>query len=251
MRDAFQEFLVGLFGLSKPSEKAANSVTVREVLDNGADRIQRDLREQPQVAARLLSTMGEAYYSLGLYQRAKALQEQALELQRRLHGPHSTEVATALMSLSLTLERQGEYRNAEHAARQYSGDIPRTCRQPGIHSGCAYYARSSTVKRQGRYLDAERAVPERRIACICHIPGVPDLQGRVVYFRAWGVSCSRNQTSPAPKKQVARHWSAGVVRTAPPTILKRSTRGFPLRQSMDFSRATMRRLRMPTAISSV
>ena len=50
--------------------------------------------------------MGEASCGLGLYQRAKALQEQALELQRRLHGPHSTEVATALMSLSLTLERR-------------------------------------------------------------------------------------------------------------------------------------------------
>ena len=42
VRDAFRAFLVGLFGLSKPSEKAANSVTVREVLDKGADGVQRE-----------------------------------------------------------------------------------------------------------------------------------------------------------------------------------------------------------------
>ena len=58
------------------------------------------------------------------------------------------------------------------------------------------------LKRQGRYLDAEHAVRERRIACICRIPGVPD--HKVALCSPYsGESCSRNQTSPAPKKQVA------------------------------------------------
>jgi non-specific serine/threonine protein kinase/serine/threonine-protein kinase len=111
-------FLVGLFEVAKPSEAAANSITAREILDKGAARIQSDLREQPAVQATLMSTMGEAYHSLGSYKNARALKSRALTLQRQVYGPRSPEAAGGLVSLAETMSRQAEYKEAEQRARE-------------------------------------------------------------------------------------------------------------------------------------
>ena len=52
------KFLVGLFKVSDPSEARGNSITAREILDKGADRIEQELADQPVVQARLMNTMG-------------------------------------------------------------------------------------------------------------------------------------------------------------------------------------------------
>jgi len=111
-------FLVGLFEVAKPSEAAANSVTVREILDKGAARIQTDLRGQPAVQATLMSTMGAAYQSLGSYKNARALKDKALALQRQVYGPGSPEAAGGLASLAETMSSQAEYKEAEQRARE-------------------------------------------------------------------------------------------------------------------------------------
>ena len=62
---AVSDFLVGLFEVSQPSEAAANSVTAREILDKGAEQIERELQSRPEVRAAMLTTMGRAYLRLG------------------------------------------------------------------------------------------------------------------------------------------------------------------------------------------
>ncbi len=59
-----------------------NSVTAREMLDRGAERIRGDLAEDPLVQAQLMRTMGEVYREMGLFAQAQPLLEQALSLQR-------------------------------------------------------------------------------------------------------------------------------------------------------------------------
>jgi hypothetical protein len=71
------DFLVGLFRVSDPGQARGNSVTAREILDKGADRIARELQGQPAVQGRLMSTMGFVYESLGLYDPALVLLEKA------------------------------------------------------------------------------------------------------------------------------------------------------------------------------
>ena len=69
------DFLVGLFQVSDPGRPGATRVTAREILDRGATKIEQDLKDQPLVQARLMSTMGRVYDSLGLYDQALPLQE--------------------------------------------------------------------------------------------------------------------------------------------------------------------------------
>ncbi len=76
-------FLLDLFKVSDPGETRGSSVTARELLDQGAQKVRANLRSQPQVEARLLDTIGQVYLKLGLYGEARPLLEQALAIRRQ------------------------------------------------------------------------------------------------------------------------------------------------------------------------
>jgi serine/threonine protein kinase/tetratricopeptide (TPR) repeat protein len=155
-------FLTGLFEVSRPSEAVANSLTARQILDTGAQRIQQDLKAQPEIQAALIGTMGKAYRSLGLFKQAERLHDQALTLHRQLHGPQSTEAASSLVLLADALERQGKYQDAEQLSRQA---IEFFRGHPGSNEtalGRALIALAWTLNGQGKAAEAEAAAREAR-----------------------------------------------------------------------------------------
>jgi eukaryotic-like serine/threonine-protein kinase len=93
-------FLVELFSVSDPGEARGNTITAREVLDRGANRVGEGLQEQPAVQARLLRVMGDVYRGLGLYAEALPLLERAVEIGGA--QPHAD-----LLELSRANERLG------------------------------------------------------------------------------------------------------------------------------------------------
>ena len=66
-------FMTRLFEVSDPSEARGNTITAREIMDRGAERIQKELTAQPRIQATLMETMGTVYTSLGLYDQAVSL----------------------------------------------------------------------------------------------------------------------------------------------------------------------------------
>jgi tetratricopeptide (TPR) repeat protein len=107
------EFLVGLFEVADPDVALGNTVTARELLDQGAGRIEAELRDQPEIQAALMHTMGRAYLKLGLYEPASELFRQALSVRRRLDGGEHPAVADTLTDLASSLVLQGRYDEAE------------------------------------------------------------------------------------------------------------------------------------------
>src|SRR5581483_1679851 len=75
------QFLAEIFKVSDPGESRGNSVTAREILDKGAERIDRELSGQPEVQATLMATIGQVYESLGLYDAAAPVLEKALNIR--------------------------------------------------------------------------------------------------------------------------------------------------------------------------
>jgi len=112
------EFMVGLSGVSNPSEASGNSVTAREILDKGAERIQRELVSQPAIQAALMETMGTVYTSLGLYDQAASLLRSALDKRHNLYGDDHLEVAQLLDRLGEVLNLKAEYAAAEEMYRR-------------------------------------------------------------------------------------------------------------------------------------
>ena len=75
------------------------SLTARELLDQGAAHIDRETNLDPAVKDRLLTTLGHAYLSQGIYDRARDLYGQSLQLRRDLYGERSHEVAETMATM--------------------------------------------------------------------------------------------------------------------------------------------------------
>ncbi|MEX2466564.1 MAG: serine/threonine-protein kinase [Gemmatimonadota bacterium] len=110
-------FLQELFAVSDPSESRGETVTARELLDEGAARIANELEGQPAVQATMMRVIGDVYHVVGLTDRALPMLEQALTRQRSLYGDRHEEVATTKMSLGLVHQTMGDLVAAEPLLR--------------------------------------------------------------------------------------------------------------------------------------
>jgi eukaryotic-like serine/threonine-protein kinase len=116
--EAVSTFLVDSFSTADPYRKGGSSVTVRQLLDNGAMRIPHELNTQPAIKAEVLDTIGQAYLGLGLPDLARPLIEQGLSVRRELFGEGSTAVARSLYTLNQVYQKKGDLQQAEALARQ-------------------------------------------------------------------------------------------------------------------------------------
>ena len=110
-------FMVDLFKISDPSESLGNTITAREILDKGAERVERELVDQPQIQATLMDTMGSVYTGLGLYSSAASLIERALQTRTTTLGAEHIEVASSLNNLGEVLMFKADYDAAAQRLR--------------------------------------------------------------------------------------------------------------------------------------
>ena len=52
------DFLIGLFEVSDPSEAKGETITAREILTRGAERVEKSLAQQPEVQGAMLDVLG-------------------------------------------------------------------------------------------------------------------------------------------------------------------------------------------------
>jgi tetratricopeptide (TPR) repeat protein len=107
------EFLASLFRVSDPEEARGNALTAREILDNGAERIDKELAGEPEVQAQLFRTIGRVYRNLGLYAKAEPLLARSVEIRRRLFGADHRDTLQSMDSLAVFYEHAGRYDEAE------------------------------------------------------------------------------------------------------------------------------------------
>jgi len=110
-------FLEEMIRSSDIEEASGKDRTARELLEYEGEKILEELQGQPEVQATLALTIGRAYRSLGLYERAAVFLERSLTLRRQQFGEKHLAVAECLDSLSDLYLRQNELSKAETAAR--------------------------------------------------------------------------------------------------------------------------------------
>ena len=166
-------FLEGLFAGASP--RLGGEPSVRDILDDGAERIRQELAYQPMIQARLLETLGTSYIRLGDAERAEELLQAAVEIESSL-GEDRREYVGALTSLGGIYHWSGRYPEAEETfldalerLRSLDEDLPQ--QEAGIlHSlGMARAA-------QG---DREAAIPYYHAALDRYGPDAPAKIGMV------------------------------------------------------------------------
>jgi len=150
------DFLVNLFQVSNPSEARGNSITAREILDQGRIRIETSLTDQPDLHARLLGTMGEVYESLGLYSQAQPLLQQWLNTTRQRLGPEHAETLAAMNHVAENLERRGRYIESENLAREALEISRRVFGRDNASTIDSMHTLASIALSEGHYAEAEK-----------------------------------------------------------------------------------------------
>jgi eukaryotic-like serine/threonine-protein kinase len=113
-----KEFLVDLFKASDPAESKGETITARELLDRGADRIERELATHPSLQAELFDIVAGISHELGRFDRARQLGERSLDRARQAYGPEHPQVAKAMDTLGWIRQRSGDYAGSEDLRRE-------------------------------------------------------------------------------------------------------------------------------------
>ena len=108
-------FLAQLFEGSDPNRSNDGSMTARELLDQGFERVQTELTDEPALQAQMLSMIGNIYSNLGLYDDAYLAIEKAVELYHSM-GDRSPEMATTLLRFANLEYRLGNFQAAADAS---------------------------------------------------------------------------------------------------------------------------------------
>ncbi|HSK81201.1 MAG TPA: tetratricopeptide repeat protein [Thermoanaerobaculia bacterium] len=106
--DAVAQFLEELFQAADPRQARGEVPDARELLRRGAERLERELHDQPLLRASLLNALGGIHTELGLYDEARPLLAEALAVRERLHGPEDPEVAETLVHLGAVAHLSGK-----------------------------------------------------------------------------------------------------------------------------------------------
>ncbi|HVT33198.1 MAG TPA: tetratricopeptide repeat protein [Rhodanobacteraceae bacterium] len=105
-------FLVGLFRVSDPSVNRGQRLNANEILERGADSVEREMTSQPEQRAHLLAVIGKVYQSLGDYPKAKPLLERSVDTFRAMPQPGRDDFADALQALAVLNRHTGEAKQA-------------------------------------------------------------------------------------------------------------------------------------------
>jgi serine/threonine protein kinase/tetratricopeptide (TPR) repeat protein len=186
-------FLTGLFRQADPFVAQGEELSARTLLDQGAERIGRDLADQPVVRSALLATMSQAYTGLRVPDRAVELATDSLRLAREHYGARHPAVATSLVALAAAHAARNEndvamllYREALEMRRAL---LPADA--PGVVESISLLALNLHVVSQFQEAEAlyrealemtRRSRPDDHVAvtaALHHLGGVLHAQGKV------------------------------------------------------------------------
>ena len=149
------QMLTDMFQLADPNQTQGEEVTARELLDRGAEQIQLDLAEQPELLSEMLVVVAGVYQQLGLLNQEAEKLDRVLSLLDSLDLRNSPVYADALFRRATLYTEQGQYSVADSvhllamkAAERIEG--PNSQLMASNMTGLA-----ANLRKQGRFEDAK------------------------------------------------------------------------------------------------
>ncbi len=149
-------FLVDLFNVSDPGEARGNTIPAREILDQGAAKIESELSGQPELQASLMSTIGSVYSKLGLYGQSAPLLEKALETRRLVLGEDHPDTLRSILEVGAVTFSQGKLPEAEALLREALSRSRRALGEDHPTTLTALSDLGVTLHFQGKLAEAEQ-----------------------------------------------------------------------------------------------
>lgn len=112
------ELMVSLFESSDPYQNLGQRISAYDVLTTASARIRSELREQPDIRATLLDTVGRVFLNLGEYDAAEDALQEALGLRQQRPDARQAELADSHIQIARVAIAINDYPRAEAILRE-------------------------------------------------------------------------------------------------------------------------------------
>ncbi|MEW6364167.1 MAG: tetratricopeptide repeat protein [Acidobacteriota bacterium] len=194
--------LAGVFLVMDPAGPSGPAFSVTSILRRGAEQIESELADQPELQARVLTALGQVHLGLGQYEKARLLLERAVDLQRR-HPPQAVdEVLSTLIALAWVNAWSGDLDGARRVSLEglrlsEEASPPRARAQIAFRFSLAWLSwRSGDVNEAQAHVDRAAEVCDKSISPTD--PAVAD----VLYMQA--LLCRERGEAEASRRSLER-----------------------------------------------
>jgi eukaryotic-like serine/threonine-protein kinase len=123
------KFLQNMLSSVDPDE-IGRDVKVYNVLGRAAKNIETELKDKPEIEAAIRRTLGNTYTNLGEYGNAKEHLERALQLDEKIYGKESENVAVNLYDLAMYFHWLGDLKSADSLYNKSLSIFRKTLKEP-------------------------------------------------------------------------------------------------------------------------
>ncbi len=117
--DRVADFLTNMLMGVRPSVALGrDTMLLRDILDRAAERLEKDLKDEPLIEAALREMIASAFIDLAEFPRAETMARQSLLLRQKVLPHDHGLVATALANVAVALDSQGKSNEAEALYRE-------------------------------------------------------------------------------------------------------------------------------------
>jgi serine/threonine protein kinase len=193
---AISDLLQEMLGSANPEAMKSSEYSVRQLLDDFSAGLANQFHGQPEVEAAVRITIGRAYNTLRIADKASAHLERALTLRRKIFGAQAEQVADTLKDCAWSRAEQGPQAQVELYARE-ALEIYRRRGVSGRPVISILFPLQRTLINQNRFAEAE-TVTEEAFAIARGSPGVefPELASMI-----HGLADVRNKQSRYPEAE--------------------------------------------------
>ena len=153
--ERISQFLVGLFRAPDPVYGRTGATTAADLLKEGAERIDAELADEPDLRAKMLAVIGESYAGVGSYDRAEELLRSAVDLSRTLLGPDDPETLGAEDTLAGVYRDSGRLDEAVELYRRIVDAMGKRRLDPPLEA-TIWNDYGLALRTQGKLAEAEK-----------------------------------------------------------------------------------------------
>ena len=155
--DRVSQFMTEMFLVSTPNPASrGTSIPAHEILDKGLKDIDLELKNDPQLQARMLRTLGVIYDNVGFPERAESLLRRALAIQRQVLGDDDRETLRSAAALAGALANENQISAAEKVLRQTLEAQQQALHRNDPDTLASMQDLADILAREGRLMEAEK-----------------------------------------------------------------------------------------------
>ena len=149
------KFMLDIFTSADPNVSSLNKMTAAELLNQGREKVLKDLQRAPEVQSHMLTSLGEVYIELSEIDKSIELLEKSLLIQRELDAPTLTTLAKTLTTLGVAYVNGQKLDQAEALFKEsiaiHEALIAEEARDVNVEYAEAHTAYAQLQRKLGNY----------------------------------------------------------------------------------------------------